>query len=261
MAWEPYVDFSIFEKFKKTLKNVYKNLNSNLQITRHLFVKPIEEQHNAKIREYGATDAYKNIVDELCHRFPKRSIYVFSYDWRQSNSDNAEKLNIAINKVLDETKKKKVDIVVHSMGGLVTSSYYSKYGNEKIDKVITCGTPYEGSAKVFNVVMNWDVLGTGMIFSIENLKDIFLGISGMDRKIKSSIYGVAQLSPTKNYISKIKMKKSFIDNNMDIYYYDKYDMSYEEYKETRNSIFKNLDYRLIDNFQNSILTNGYNNLL
>ena len=153
-------------------------------ITGDLSVNKISNQQkkSPREREYGAKESYKKIVDELCSRFPNRAIYVYSYDWRKSNSESAEKLNTAINKVLKETGKKKVDIVAHSMGGLVTSSYYSKYGNNKLDKVITCGTPYEGSAKVFNVIMNWDVLGENILSNFDDILDGFLGFIGFTKK-------------------------------------------------------------------------------
>lgn len=228
-------------------------------ITGDLFVNEISIQQNKPTsdREYGAKNAYLNIVDDLCRRFPTRPVYFFSYDWRKSNSVSAEKLNIAINKVLAETKKKKVDIVAHSMGGLVTSSYFSKYGNEKIDKVITCGTPYEGSGKVFNVIMNWDILGENPLSSSDDIIDGFLGICGFSKDIKSSFLGVTELTPTENYLNKIKMFKA----NYKKFYYDNTKMTNSEYEKVCKYLFGEKNFYSAKYFQKSILDNGYNNLL
>ena len=137
-------------------------------------------------REYGADGTYKTLVDSICKKFPNREVYVFSYDWRKSNSISAEKLNKEIQKILQETGKTKVDIVAHSMGGLVASSYYSKYGSGKVDKIITCGTPYEGAPSLINAVMNWDVLGKPQDnIGKRDFYDLVLGtLGGMTRKIK-----------------------------------------------------------------------------
>ena len=59
------------------------------------------------------------------------SIYIFAYDWRLDNVENARLL---INK-MDELKRKlkkpdlKFDIIAHSMGGII-SRYAAMYGDE-----------------------------------------------------------------------------------------------------------------------------------
>ena len=264
-AWEPDV-WSIFK------------LSWRLDPDTVLYVRPCENQQKYREgekgcyeREYGAKSSHKTLLDSICKRFPNREVYVFSYDWRKSNEISAEKLNEEIQKILKETGKTKVDIVAHSMGGLVASSYYSKYGSEKVDKIITCGTPYEGSPTLINAVMNWDVLGKPQDSLGENdFLDFFLGFPGfMTKKIKSSFDGVAELMPTKNYVTKFPMKqvsKKYVIEGLDEFdykeYVGEYDLSYEEYITKHcNRIFGKDRYSSALNFQNSILENGYNKLL
>ena len=119
-------------------------LGEKLSMDKTLFVKPCKDQNKLKKsrREYGAISEYEELVDSLCEAFPERKVYFFSYDFRYSNVDNAEKLSAFID-TLGDTK---VDLVCHSMGGLVASQYVfsSEAHKEQIDKIITLGTPYEG---------------------------------------------------------------------------------------------------------------------
>jgi triacylglycerol lipase len=51
---------------------------------------------------------------------------------------------------------KKVDFVVHSMGGLLTRVYALKYGAEKIGRVVMIGTPNHGS-DVADFLKSWPI--------------------------------------------------------------------------------------------------------
>ena len=237
-------------------------LNEYMDNSNTLYVRPCENQNDLENgtvaeygREYGANDTYKKLVDGLCKAFPEREVYVFSYDWRKSNATSADKLRDFINSLDAE----KVDIVCHSMGGLVASSYYERYGNGKIDKIITCGTPYEGSPKLINSVQNFDVLGDGVVFGENDFNDLFLGtFGGMNKKLKSSFYGIAELTPTKNYVEKVTMWE---DSAWPLSLWDN-EISYERYVETCEGIFGKDNYGSAKSFQEGLhADNGYNVLL
>ena len=63
----------------------------------------------------------------------ERHYYVFAYDWRQDNVRTAAMLDAFIEQVRRDygDPKLKVDIVAHSMGGLVTR-YFLRYGAEDV---------------------------------------------------------------------------------------------------------------------------------
>ena len=84
-------------------------------------LKEHENSFGIEYREYGALNTYKNLIDTLCDS-TDRPVYFFGYNWMESNSDNADKLREFIN----ELNTDKVDLVCHSMGGIVASSYMSK---------------------------------------------------------------------------------------------------------------------------------------
>ncbi len=100
----------------------------------------------------------------------ERPMYIFHYDWRQDNVHNAQQLATFIDSVLTKhPKHSNVDVVAHSMGGLILR-YYQRFGDfdvlpnlisadrsipaiktnsqaHKIRHAIFLGTPQLGSVK------------------------------------------------------------------------------------------------------------------
>jgi len=70
--------------------------------------------------------------------------YVWKSSKYESISDYAKKLGEIIDSTLELTNRKKIKIVAHSMGGLVTREYIRKEGKDKIDTFIMIGTPNKG---------------------------------------------------------------------------------------------------------------------
>lgn len=144
-------------------------------------------------RHTGPMAAYTMLIDTLIKHFPERPIYLFSYDWRKSNARASEKLDAFID-TINEGGKLKVDIIAHSMGGLV-SSHYLRDHDEKVDKFISFGTPYEGAPHAFNEFTNCNILGGIMDFFFENLFNI-------DKKVVQDYDGQVELFPTKKMLDK-----------------------------------------------------------
>ena len=106
--------------------------------------------------------------------------YPFVYDWRQDNVKTAAKLADFIDQIREDYNNPdlKVDIVAHSMGGLI-SRYFIRYGkidvlndNEfpvnlyggmRVRRVILLGTPNLGSVKLMNGFIDGIKLGLGKI--------------------------------------------------------------------------------------------------
>ena len=76
------------------------------------------------------------------------NLFVFDYDWRRSVFENAELLAAFVqDKVPEDTR---VDIVAHSMGGLIARVYALKHnGAPWLGRLISAGTPFQGSVTVF----------------------------------------------------------------------------------------------------------------
>ncbi len=83
--------------------------------------------------------------------FPEnKKLFLFPYNWRFKNEVSAVLLREKIKQIQKETQISKVDIVAHSMGGLVARAYAEEkdYANN-IDQMIFLGTPHQGAPKAF----------------------------------------------------------------------------------------------------------------
>lgn len=58
----------------------------------------------------------------------------------------AEQVHDRIESILAATGAKQVMVIAHSMGGLVVRTYLRNHGGAKIARLVTVGTPHEGSA-------------------------------------------------------------------------------------------------------------------
>ncbi|WP_158217598.1 lipase family alpha/beta hydrolase [Lottiidibacillus patelloidae] len=83
----------------------------------------------------------------------------FGYDWRLDNAVNAEKLSAMIETIRNQYGIDKVNIVAHSMGGLIAAKYLSNGNADKVNKMVTIGTPYLGSPKTAYVFGTGRILG------------------------------------------------------------------------------------------------------
>jgi pimeloyl-ACP methyl ester carboxylesterase len=89
-----------------------------------------------------------------------RDLFVFDYDWRRSAFDNAQALDGFVRANVGESR---VDILAHSMGGLVARIYTVRYGKDRVARLISAGAPFQGAAKVFQTVeKGWGALNVAM---------------------------------------------------------------------------------------------------
>lgn len=80
-------------------------------------------------------------------------LYPFPYEWRESNMVTAELLHAKIEAIKAERHWPRVDLVAHSMGGLVARQYVATHGAGSIDQLVTLGTPHNGSPKSY---LTWE---------------------------------------------------------------------------------------------------------
>ena len=150
-----------------------------------------------KLEAYGITDRaagrdfYGAIIDtlataggyqqgELGQPVPpgQRNLYIYVYDWRQDNVESTKGLDELIEQIrLDYSDPQlKVDIIAHSMGGLITRYFVrygtedvldsndfpvNNYGAERIRRVILLGTPNLGSVGAVQNFIEGRKLGFG----------------------------------------------------------------------------------------------------
>ncbi|MDH3440884.1 MAG: alpha/beta hydrolase, partial [Gammaproteobacteria bacterium] len=119
---------------------------------------------------------YSDLIRAMRHELSVRAdqptpVFAFPYDWRMDISVTAKKLGKFVDEVIARTKllkhyaraeDLKVDLVGHSMGGLVITEYLSqRRRGSNVDKVVTIGTPYLGSIEAIVKITTGMSLITG----------------------------------------------------------------------------------------------------
>jgi pimeloyl-ACP methyl ester carboxylesterase len=104
------------------------------------------------------TDFYGNLAQSLAALDTgktgdiqlKPKVYCCGYDWRIDAAKGALRLAAVVDEALRETRERKVIIVAHSMGGLVTRYYCRVLGGEsRVQKVILIASPTMGAPTAY----------------------------------------------------------------------------------------------------------------
>ncbi len=111
-------------------------------------------------------------------------LYVFTYDWREDNVKSAKKLSEFIDKIKNNYKDEnlKVDLVAHSMGGLI-SRYYLRYGNKDVLNSDDFPINLKGAQNVRKVIL----LGTPNFGSVDAVEAFIIGMQIGLRKIPTEV--------------------------------------------------------------------------
>jgi pimeloyl-ACP methyl ester carboxylesterase len=88
-------------------------------------------------------------------------VYFFGYDWRRDNRATAAELERYIAAVKAERGVSRVDIVAHSMGGLVVSAYLALPSSQaSLRRVVLVGSPLLGAGEAFRSLSATSAAGT-----------------------------------------------------------------------------------------------------
>jgi pimeloyl-ACP methyl ester carboxylesterase len=129
----------------------------------------------------------------------RRHYYVFAYDWRQDNVRTAARLDALIEQIRADhgDPALKVDIVAHSMGGLVTR-YFLRYGGQDVLPVLhrdDFKVSDAGAAKVRTAIL----LGTPNLGSVNSLHGFIdgakVGLRRIPTEVLATMPSVFQLFP------------------------------------------------------------------
>ncbi|MCG8379648.1 MAG: hypothetical protein MI865_09270 [Proteobacteria bacterium] len=123
--------------------------------------------------DYGG---YKHAIAGEKINPQEKNLYTFIYDWRQDNVESARQLADLVDQIQKDygNPDLKVDIVAHSMGGLITRYYMrygrvdvtndnefpvNMYGGDRVHRVILLGTPNLGTVEMLNAFIDGIKLG------------------------------------------------------------------------------------------------------
>ena len=91
----------------------------------------------------------QNRVDFLglardCRRAGVGPVYGINYPWFGSMRGNAARLSRFVERVARETGAPRVDLVAHSLGGLVAMEYLHTAGSSRVRRCVTIASPHAG---------------------------------------------------------------------------------------------------------------------
>lgn len=182
MVWpdEPFVDDAVFLEMSRESENLYGDIRPDGPI---LFLG----------RDFGRG---------LLSAFEQRgwqlhvNLGAWGYDWRLDVRESARQLDKVVQMYRLRGGAREIDIVAHSMGGLV-SKYYLMYedGARYVDTFITMGTPYLGAPKAFKVMVAGDNMGVPTVepATLERVAD--------------TIPGIYQLMPSEMWFTKNEIRE------------------------------------------------------
>lgn len=185
------------------------------------------------VRGVWTIDPILNTYTDLIKAFENngyamgKDLFVLPYDWHRDNNYTATLLKIKIDEAKESSGANKVDIVAHSMGGLVTRSYLEgdSYSND-VNQVVFLGTPHMGSAKSYptweagDVTFESGIVGglLNYIFTEEAKNNGYLGEEGLFNYIHEKIATLEQLLPITNYLEKAGVRLVYPDGYPRNYY-------------------------------------------
>ncbi|HKC04914.1 MAG TPA: alpha/beta fold hydrolase, partial [Patescibacteria group bacterium] len=85
------------------------------------------------------------------------NLFTFAYDWRKPLDQLADNFKAFLDS--KNLGDQKINIISHSMGGLVARAFANKYGISKINKIVTAGTPHLGTPIAYGLwegTVFWD---------------------------------------------------------------------------------------------------------
>lgn len=164
---------------------------------------------------------YDNLWQALLNAGYERNknLFALPYEWRNSNIDNAILFKQKVEEVKDTSQSDKVDIVAHSMGGLL-SRWYVQGGDfqDDIDQLIFLATPHMGATKSY---LTWEGGETGTTLKDITLKTLMQheaeksGYTGLYSYVRTRpVISISELLPVYNYLYDVQTKslRAYPDN-------------------------------------------------
>jgi len=136
-------------------------------------------------------DYFGGLIDELTTQGYQENttMFLMPYDWREGMYPLSKELKQKLLDVKEQTHSDVVDVVAHSMGGVVVDNLtgYSPY-DTGIGKLIFIGTPHIGAPKALKDLLWGDDLGVPFVLNKNEIK-----------KIVQNMLSVYDLLPNKQY--------------------------------------------------------------
>lgn len=115
---------------------------------------------------FGAGEQYGALIEDLeslryHEKGQPKTLWVCPYDWRTSNLLAADTLAAVIDRAAAANPGKKIALIAHSMGGLISrcylesGQYNTRAGFTSVTDLFTLGTPHRGAPEALFAIKGW----------------------------------------------------------------------------------------------------------
>jgi hypothetical protein len=143
---------------------------------------------------------YGNLIDafKADGYVEDQDLFAAPYDWRKDIAGSVPALAAKISQALARSATGKINIIAHSMGGLVLKKYLAGLSDASfLDKVVLAGVPELGAPDAYKILNYGDDLGIPVV----NQDEI--------KKIAQNMPAIYELLPSRKYIT---VNGSYVQN-------------------------------------------------
>lgn len=163
---------------------------------------------NPFVHEYdGIINTMKNLG-----LVENQDFYVFPYDWRKSVEQSSDDLKTFITNKISPDKK--VNLIGHSLGGLV-SRIFTQKNKDKVNKIVTVGSPHEGVVQVYKPLSAGEIDRENTFLWLAQKLVLILNKSSLEKDketIKKRFPVALDLFPTFDFLKNQQNQEIPIDN-------------------------------------------------
>lgn len=197
---------------------------------------PLTDIYGSFLEDLATDGNYKEMVGcSVTYSGEKPTMFVFPYDWRLSNINSAEKLSDLVDCIRQIHPGKRINILTHSMGGLVARRYIINHPTDhNIDKLVTMVAPWLGAPKAVSALFTGKFLGPPFDYVY----------SGQIKNIVRFGEAPHQLLPSAWY---------FINGGRPLAYRNSTNINYKEYSYSQTYDFINEQFPIEPPYRNSAI--------
>lgn len=162
-----------------------------------------------------AKSSYEDLITALSSK--EWIVKPFYYDWRKNPTINTDKLTSFVDSQVE--KDEKVNLVGHSLGGILGMSYLQKNSGGKLAKFLSVGAPLQGSTYAYPAWEGGEVWNSNLIEQIGI--DLYLKHCGSLMTpnritIQTLFPSVQSLLPTEPYLKNFATESLINTNSMQV---------------------------------------------
>ena len=140
-----------------------------------------------------------------------KNLFVFNYNWTKPVASSADDLENYIQNIVQPLPNEKIDLVGHSLGGLVARTYVQNNQDNPVDQLLTLGSPLKGIPSIYypweggdlsKSLPSWQRIGASLLLHLRKP-----GFSTNMEAIRTVIPALKDLLPTFNYLKENSQEK------------------------------------------------------